>query len=162
KRAVLTRMRIEPGHREAGMFDAKTCREGARHDAASLNDEVEVELAWYVRQREMNSHRDHGQFGRPQHHDWLRRDRGQFGGELAEKFSVARLGKAGLVENVLCDRVGDDGGCRTVQDLPDRGTDGSNRDRRARLIWKSRTGRGQNTDIHDRKRSRKGFRSLPR
>ena len=87
----------------------KRAREIARHDAAGLDDQIGGEQRAAPR-----AAADGWSPARPR----ARGDHsiitgcaafpGRFAGELAEKFGVARLGKAGAVEHVLGDRIGDD------------------------------------------------------
>ena len=65
-----------------------------------------------------------------------RHDTGCLGCELAEKFRVPRFGKAGAVEHVLGDGVGDNSRCRAIEHVGNRGADRRDRRRRAGLIGK--------------------------
>ena len=63
---------------------------------------------------------------------------GRFLHQRRQKFGVPGLGKAPIVEHILGDRIGDDGGRRAGHDVGDRAADRSDGGRRARAIGLAR------------------------
>ena len=104
-------MRIEAGDARAA---AARCRTAARISRATMRPVSTIssrrQRVEHVAQRHMDRHRHDGEFGRPQHHHRHAPPCRSRAGELGQKFGVAGIGKAGAVEHVLGDRIGDDGG----------------------------------------------------
>ena len=76
-------------------------------DAGRRDDEAARQLGRDRGERDMDRHRNDGEQRRPDHHHGLRRAAPGLR-EFAEKFGVAGMGEAGLVERLLGDRIGDD------------------------------------------------------
>ena len=81
---------------------------------------------------------------------------GRLGGELGEEFGMAGLGKAGAVEHVLGDRIGDHGGGAAGQHVGDRAADRGDRRRRAAGVGLAGRGGDREFERHHRQRAREG------
>jgi hypothetical protein len=120
---MLTGVRIEARHCEPRPRNVEALAHIALHNASRRDDQVGRELGEHVPERQMNRDRHHGQLRRPQQHHRLHGRSGRLGGESGQIFGVTRLGKAGTVEDVLGDRIGDHRGGATSTDVVDGAAD---------------------------------------
>ncbi len=98
---------------------------------AGLHDQSGREPGHDLAQRQVNGDGNDRELGRPQHHDRMRALAARPLRELGQIFGVAGLGEAGAVEDILGDRIGDEGGGPSGQHVGDRAVDGGERRRRA-------------------------------
>ena len=114
QRALFPGMRVEPGDCETRAGDAEARRKIAGDDAAGLDDQLRGQRRRHGRERYVDGNGHNGEIFAPQHHHRMGSGCAGPGREGGQVFRMPRVGEARLVEDVLGDRVGDDGGARTV------------------------------------------------
>ena len=111
-------MRVEPGNREDRRGDAEIAAQRRRGDPAGMNDFCRVDSASIARRSARwivtGTTRSSG-------HTSIITGAAAAPGELGEIFGMAGMAKAGAVEAVLVDRVGDDRRRAAGDDIGDRG-----------------------------------------